>query len=221
MQIDAAEFVVKDWKYYVRKHSHRYAHGALAVLVFTLILLAPLGGVVESKGQQACLAMLALVLMLWILEVVELYVTALLVPILTVTLGLLDDTVYSVGTDATARTLALKHVLSLMWNETITLLLGGFTIAAALSKTNLAKMFASMVIKGCGDRMAMILLGCMLLSTFLSMFISNVAAPVLMYSVVDPFLRTYDATSPFSQVLVLGIAFASNCGGMISPIASP
>lgn len=164
--------------------------------------------------------MLALVLMMWILEVVDLYVTALLVPLLTVTMGLsdVDDPGSSQGS---VRTQALHNVLSVMWSETIMLLLGGFTIASALSKTNLAKLFASYVMQLCKDKVSSVLMGSMLLSTLLSMFISNVAAPVLMYSVLDPVLRTYDATNAISQALVLSVALASNIGGMMSPIASP
>jgi len=54
-----------------------------------------------------------------------------------------------------------------------------------------------------------------------SMWISNVAAPVLCLSIIQPLLRNLPSDSNFSKALVLGIALASNIGGAASPIASP
>lgn len=56
---------------------------------------------------------------------------------------------------------------------------------------------------------------------FASMWVSNVAAPVLCYSIIQPLLRTLPKGSTFAKSLILGIALASNIGGMASPIASP
>lgn len=56
---------------------------------------------------------------------------------------------------------------------------------------------------------------------FLSMWISNVAAPVLTYSLLSPLLDPLDASNQFAQSLVLGIALAANIGGLSSPISSP
>ena len=59
------------------------------------------------------------------------------------------------------------------------------------------------------------------IALFASMWITNVAAPTLCYSIVQPILRTMSPDDPFSKALVMGIALASNVGGMTSPIASP
>jgi hypothetical protein len=53
------------------------------------------------------------------------------------------------------------------------------------------------------------------------MWISNVAAPVLCFSLAAPILRTLSVNHPFAKSLVIGIALASNLGGMTSPISSP
>jgi len=53
------------------------------------------------------------------------------------------------------------------------------------------------------------------------MWISNVAAPVLCFSIIQPILRNLPADSNMSKALILGIALASNIGGAASPIASP
>jgi phosphate transporter len=65
------------------------------------------------------------------------------------------------------------------------LLLGGFTIAAALSKYNIAKMMATFVLSKAGTKPRTVLLASMFVAMFASMWISNVAAPVLCYSIVQ------------------------------------
>merc|ERR1711939_203865 len=101
------------------------------------------------------------------------------------------------------------------------LLLGGFTIAAALSKYHIAKMMATFVLSKAGTKARTVLVTNMFVGMFLSMWISNVAAPVLCFSIIQPILRNLPADSNMSKALILGIALASNIGGMASPIASP
>ncbi|CEQ41668.1 SPOSA6832_03395 [Sporobolomyces salmonicolor] len=129
-----------------------------------------------------------------------------------------------------------------MFSPTIMLLLGGFTLAAALSKQNidkvrsfpiyfsslsdpvscsLHKVLATKVLSLAGTRPRSVLFAYMCVACFASMWISNVAAPVLCYSLIQPILRTLPSKSPFSKSLILGIALASNIGGMASPISSP
>ena len=93
------------------------------------------------------------------------------------------------------------------------LLLGGFAIAAALSKHFIAKQLAVAILSRVGRRPRDVLLANMLVATFASMWISNVAAPVLCFSLVQPILRTLPPSHPFAKALVIGIALASNLGG--------
>ena len=84
------------------------------------------------------------------------------------------------------------------------LLIGGFALAGALSKHAIAKRAATAVIARVGTRPAAVLLANMLVGTFASMWISNVAAPVLCYSVAQPILRNLERDHPFAKALVLG-----------------
>jgi hypothetical protein len=106
-------------------------------------------------------------------------------------------------------------------HQTIMLLLGGFAIAAALSKHFIAKQLAVAILSRVGRKPHHVILANMLVATFASMWISNVAAPVLCFSLVQPILRTLPTSHPFCKSLVMGIALASNLGGMTSPISSP
>ncbi|KAJ5084711.1 hypothetical protein NUU61_009290 [Penicillium alfredii] len=188
----------------------------VSIVVFGALLASP---VMDSPEQNNCLAMLVLVSILWATEAIPLFVTSLLIPFLVVVLGIMrSDGKHPerLGPkDATAK------VFSAMWTPVIMLLLGGFTIAAALSKYDIARRMAMLVLSKAGSRPRVMLLTNMFVSMFLSMWISNVASPVLCYSIIQPLLRNLPSDSNFSKALVLGIALAANVGGAASPIASP
>jgi phosphate transporter len=64
------------------------------------------------------------------------------------------------------------------------LLIGGFTIASALSKTNIDRLLITRVLSFAGTRPSTVLLSFMGVSCFASMWISNVAAPTLCFSLI-------------------------------------
>ena len=97
-----------------------------------------------------------------------------------------------------------------MFGPVIMLLLGGFSLAAALSKHSIAKSLASLILSRAGSKPHWVLLCNMFVSTFASMWISNVAAPVLCFSLISPILRNLPRKSPYARTLVLGIAMAAN-----------
>ncbi|KAJ4410375.1 low-affinity phosphate transporter [Didymella pomorum] len=185
------------------------------IAVFVVLLVVP---IMEKPEQQNCLAMVVFVSALWATEAIPLFVTSLLVPFLAVTLDV-------VRSDVTGKRLGSKqaagYVFAAMWTPVIMLLLGGFTIAAALSKYNIAKMMATFVLSKAGTKPRTVLLTNMFVAMFASMWISNVAAPVLCFSIIQPILRNLPADSNMTKALLLGIALASNIGGAASPIASP
>lgn len=156
---------------------------------------------------------------MYISQVIPLFATSLLVPFLVVVLRVLRS---MDGQDRRlTATEASKYIFSQMFTGTIVLLVGGFTLAGALSKQNIDKILASRVLSLAGTKPGAVLLAYMGVACFASMWISNVAAPVLCFSLIQPILRTLPPRSTYSKALVLGIALASNLGGMASPIASP
>ncbi|KAG0164079.1 low-affinity phosphate transporter [Apophysomyces sp. BC1034] len=186
----------------------------LSVIVFAVLLN------VNSFGElheNRCFALLVLVSLLWASEAIPLYATSLLVPFLIV---LLDVLRYPGGQQMDPVS-AAKVVFESMFSGTIMMLLGGFALATALSKYGIAKAFASYVLSRAGSRPRWTLLSIMFISSFLSMWISNVATPVLCFSLIDPILRTLPHNSRVAPCLILGIALASCIGGMTSPISSP
>ncbi|KAJ8101037.1 SPX domain-containing protein [Lipomyces tetrasporus] len=189
---------------------------AIVVAVFIALLTAP---IFDQPEQQSCLAILIAASLLWATEVIPLFVTSILVPLLIIVFrAVRSDDVYHERLSAPDAT---KYIFAAMWTPVIMLLLGGFAIAAALSKYNIAKIIATWVLSNAGTQPRNVLLTTMFVAMFLSMWISNVAAPVLCLSIIQPLLRTQDTSSNFPKALILGIALASNVGGMASPIASP
>ncbi|KAK9768479.1 low-affinity phosphate transporter [Basidiobolus ranarum] len=189
----------------------------LACLIVFIVLLSI--RIFDAPEKQNCFALLIFVSLLWATEVIPLFVTALVIPMLVVFLRVLrsDDGHF---TRLTAQQ-ATQRIFGTMFSPVIMLLLGGFSIAAALSKYNIAKALATWVLSKAGTKPSTVLLANMIVATVASMWISNVAAPVLCFSLIQPILRTLPANSPFASCLIMGIALASNIGGMASPISSP
>jgi phosphate transporter len=190
----------------------------VSLLVATVALIVLLE--VDCFGQKQenyCFALLIFSAIMWATEAIPLYATSLLIPFMIVPMGILRNADGSVMTAKAAS----KSTFSAMYSATIMMLLGGFALAAALSKYGIAKAFASHVLSRAGTRPTWVLLAIMFVAGFLSMFISNVATPVLCFSLIDPILRTLPDRSRVAPCLLLGIALASCIGGMTSPISSP
>ncbi|KAI8084292.1 SPX domain-containing protein [Gilbertella persicaria] len=193
-------------------------HSILALLfsvaVFVVLLNVNTFG---NKQENYCFALLIFAALMWATEAIPLYATSLMIPFLIVPLGILRN---ADGTPMAAKA-ASSQVFHSMFSGTIMMLLGGFALAAALSKYGIAKAFASHVLSRAGTRPRWVLLSIMSVATFLCMWISNVATPVLCFSLINPILRTLPDGSPVAPCLLLGIALASCIGGMTSPISSP
>ncbi|RHZ46395.1 hypothetical protein CDV55_100763, partial [Aspergillus turcosus] len=216
--IAAKEIKTPFGRYRVPEWLCSLSFGTLIVIlaVFIILLYAP---IMDKPEQQNCLAMLVFVSLLWATEVIPLFVTSLLIPFLVVMLRIMKSA------EKPHQRLGPKDAtgaaFSAMWTPVIMLLLGGFTIAAALSKYDIARRMAMFVLSKAGSNPKVVLLTNMFVSMFLSMWISNVASPVLCYSIIQPLLRNLPPDSNFAKALVLGIALAANVGGAASPIASP
>ncbi|KAI7903674.1 SPX domain-containing protein [Cokeromyces recurvatus] len=192
---------------------------SILAFLFSLILFIILLNVniFDNRQENYCFALLIFAAVMWATEAIPLYATSLLIPFLIVPLGIMRN---SDGTIMTAKN-AASSVFHSMFSGTIMMLLGGFALAAALSKYGIAKAFASHVLSRAGTRPRWVLLAIMSVATFLCMWISNVATPVLCFSLIQPILRTLPDGSPVAPCLLLGIALASCIGGMTSPISSP
>ena len=109
------------------------------------------------------------------------------------------------------------------------LFFGGFVLALALEKVNLHKRIALNIIHKTGTTPNRVILGFMLATAFMSMWISNTASTVVMLpialSVIQLLVKSDGIFTKeeqhFSLSVMLGIAFSANAGGIATVIGTP
>lgn len=198
-----------------QQHRMNWMFVLLAFAIGSAILMLPI--LPHDPRAKSCAALLGTITVLWVSEAVPFFVAALAIPFLAVMLGILaDPTGIPLNADK-----ASKAAFGFMFNDTIMLIIGGFSISAAFSKCNFELRLASIIQRTFGDSPKLFLLAFMMLGAFMSCWISNIAAPVLLTSLLLPIVRDFGSTSPYARSLLLGLAFSCNIGGMMSPISSP
>ena len=149
----------------------------------------------------------------WITEAIPISVTALLPIILFPLTG---------GLELSETTASYGH-------KYVFLYLGGFIIAIAMQKWNLHKRIALNIISFIGTNVIKIILGFMVATAFLSMWISNTATAVMMLpiamAIVDQLKDNPDTIENenkiFGKALMLGIAYSASIGGISTLIGTP
>jgi sodium-dependent dicarboxylate transporter 2/3/5 len=173
-----------------------------------------------ARGAQMTLALLALMVVWWVSEAVPIPVTALLpgvlLPLLHVT-GFEDGRVYPF--DARAAFAAYAHPV-------IYLFLAGFLLAGGMRKTGLDRRITLHVLsrRAVSGRPATLLLGMMVVTAGLSMWISNTATTAMMLPIAVSVLREtgeQPGRSRFGVALMLGIAWSASIGGIGTLIGTP
>ncbi|SMG43018.1 solute carrier family 13 (sodium-dependent dicarboxylate transporter), member 2/3/5 [Marivirga sericea] len=148
----------------------------------------------------------------WVFEAIPIFATALLPMILLPTTG-----VFKLS-DATAP----------YASPIIFLFMGGFMLALAMEKHQLHRRIALNLIKLTGTNANGIILGFMLATAVLSMWISNTATAVMMLPIalsvvklLEAHENSFSGFNRFKTALFLSIAYAANVGGMATIIGTP
>lgn len=192
-------------------------HGLFfSISIFVLSLLMPLVTPNDPSASR-CMSLLLFTISLWLTKAIPYFATALLIPPLVVFLKVMkDDKTNSALSTESAATYVLNH----MFNHTTMLLLGGYTISTAFARCQLELRIAALLQKRFGESPKVFILAVMFLGLFLSMWISNHTAPILCAAIILPIVRDLPTESKFSRCLLLGLAYACNFGGMMTPISS-
>ena len=120
-----------------------------------------------------------------------------------------------------------KSVATAYFNDIIFLFIGGFIVAIAMQKWNLHRRIALRIILLIGTSPGKVVLGFMIATAFLSMWISNTATTMMMVpiaiAVLDKLEETLGAekTGRFAMGLLLGIAYSASIGGIATLIGTP
>ena len=176
----------------------------LADVVLFFILLNTLPFAPEAnKG----LALLVFVAILWLTEALHVTVTALLIPILSVALGLVKS----------------KEALVAFADPTIFLFFGGFALATALHIQKLDRLIANKIMALSRGKLSVAVLYLFLVTAFLSMWMSNTATAAMMLPLAMGILSKLDPKEDHNTYVfvLLGIAYSASIGGMGTLVGSP
>ena len=147
----------------------------------------------------------------WITEVVPLAITALLPVVLFPLFGVMNG----------------KAVSSTYFNHVIFLFIGGFLVALAMQKWDLHKRIAIRILLITGSSPARILLGFMLATSFLSMWISNTATAMMMVPILLSITKKLEdyiekkELKKYTVGLLLGVAYSASIGGIATLVGTP
>jgi sodium-dependent dicarboxylate transporter 2/3/5 len=154
------------------------------------------------------LLLAGLMVVLWISEWIPVYLTALLPLLFAVPFGLLTP----------------KDLAQCYGDSNIFLFFGGFVMALALEKWGVHEQIARRIIAIVGNKKSNILLGFMLSTGLISMWISNTATALMMLPMAMAVVEAMPPAhrqSRFAIFLMLSIAYAANIGGVGTLIGSP
>lgn len=177
---------------------------------FLVMLLVPAPASLSVEGWRTA-AVAVLMAAWWMTEALPISATALLPLVLFPSLGVLSA-------PAAAAPFA---------NELIFLFMGGFLIAGAMERWGLHKRIALNIMAWVGTRPDRLVLGFMLATGFLSMWISNTATAAMMLPIalaVGAMLKPPDLKGRpyhFGIALMLGVAYAASLGGIATLIGTP
>ncbi len=187
----------------------------------SLFLLAPiiLAGFIlfpeildKDKPVIAYTAGIAILMAIWwMTEVLPLGVTALIPVAIFPLLGIMNG----------------KAVSEVYFNHLIFLFIGGFLMALAMEKWHLHRRIALRLLLWIGLSPARILLGFMLTTAFLSMWISNTATTMMMVPILLSIIAKMEelkgnkGVRQMEKGLLLGIAYAASIGGIATLIGTP
>jgi sodium-dependent dicarboxylate transporter 2/3/5 len=182
----------------------------LGLVIFTL-MLSFLDLVPGNRGVTVTAAIAVLMAIWWVSEAIPIGVTSLLPIILFPAFGVING----------------KVIANAYINDVIFLFLGGFFMAIALEKWDLHKRIALKILSSLGGSPLKVLLGFMLASGFLSMWMSNTATAMMMLPIVFSVTTALEDThgeqklGKFPTAILLGVAYACSIGGIATLVGTP
>lgn len=177
--------------------------------VATIPVFAVEGAVYDAArrppvNSALVLAVLAAAIVLWVTEVVPLFVTALGIPVAFALTG--------VG--------SAEDALAPFFDPIIVLFFAGFLMAEAMRRVRLDHLLAVTIVGAAGRGPIRLYAALLALSATLSMFMSNTAAVTLLIPVAIAVTAPLRSAG-YQKATVLGIAYAATIGGVGSAIGTP
>lgn len=174
----------------------------LAVALFAAAFFVPSIDI----AQKVALGIFFVAIVLWVSEVIPLYVTSLIILFLeAVVLTPVSGISY-------------QNWVESFFSPILLLFLGGFVLASGMKAYRIDEAIANATLSRIGDKPYTVLLGFMVITAVLSMWVSNTASTALMIAVALPLI---ERAGRFKKAIILGIPFSASLGGMGTPIGTP
>ena len=206
----------------------KWLKAAIMLLVPVLVAVASpaalgLDGI--TAHQQQMLAIFVFAALSWILELYPAWVTSVIVILL---ITLIDsDSAFLFLRDwkHTGQELGAleksKTILKCFGDPSIVLYIGGLVMALAASKIGLDARLARAILRPFGKKPVNVLLGVMLATGILSMFMSDTATTALMIGMMTPVFASLGSDTNGKASLALSVTFSALIGGMGTPVGTP
>ena len=175
----------------------------------------PLLSVIEKQAEalKDTLAVGFLMAVLWISEAVPIPVVAMIPLFLFPLLGISHYSRAAFPGYFVAYAPYMHHL--------IVLFIGGFTIAEAMKKWGLHERMALFVVRLIGLSQRRLVLGVMVATAFISMFVSNTATAAMMMPIVVALIIREKTDQNFAKAALLATAYAASIGGVATLIGTP
>jgi solute carrier family 13 (sodium-dependent dicarboxylate transporter), member 2/3/5 len=173
--------------------------------LFALVALLPAPAGMPFAAQMTA-AIALWIAVWWIAEPIHMAVTSLLPLVLLPMMGIAP----------------LKMVSMEYGNEIVFLFLAGFFLGKCIERWHLHRRIALRMVQWLGTNPARTVLGFMLATAFISMWISNTATAVMMTPVAVAVAASTDPRAAnFQKALLLGVGYACSIGGLATMIGTP
>jgi len=180
----------------------------MTLALFYIIINLPFPSIIKFEAQ-VMIAILIMAVIFWVSESLPLAVTGVLIIFLQAVFGIKP----------------ISEGLTYFAHPIFTLVFAGFFIAAAISMHKIDRRFSLQIILFMGEKTDRLILGIMITTAFLSMWVSNTTATVIVLPIAIDIIKLADVKkitgSNFSKAMMIGVVFAATIGGMGTPVGTP
>lgn len=190
---------------------------AVTAVLATILYFFVLPESYEANTKKG-LVLLFFIATLWISEAVHITITAILVPVLAIFMG-----IGSYTKEGDFKPLTVGKALDSFSDPIIYLFFGGFALATALHIQKLDRKIAMKLISLSGNHLGMAMVFICVVTALLSMWVSNTATAAMMLPLALGILGNVDKEKDRGTFVfvLLGIAYSASIGGLGTIVGSP